>query len=165
MNLYMIHITAPFDMTFHLIFSVLHTQTDTFASIADSDETARHQPSHQDLHCLPFCFWLFYWITYLEKLTFPNSINERVYLRNSGVKGVKNTRRFMSRNLPSTSLTINWCMYYVRYKCTLLENIFMAQSTELEETRWQFQNKCIVNIYFQQLYAGIIAKTIGKMYV
>ena len=27
-----------------------------FANCTDSDETAHNEPSHQDLHCLPFCF-------------------------------------------------------------------------------------------------------------
>ena len=30
--------------------------TDTFANSADPDETAHNEPSHQDLHCLPFCY-------------------------------------------------------------------------------------------------------------
>ena len=29
-----------------------------FANSIDADETARNEPSHQDLHCLPFSFWL-----------------------------------------------------------------------------------------------------------
>ena len=37
-----------------LTFSALQTSTDTFANSADPDETARYEPSHQDLHCLPF---------------------------------------------------------------------------------------------------------------
>ena len=27
-----------------------------FANSVDPDETVRYEPSHQDLHCLPFCF-------------------------------------------------------------------------------------------------------------
>ena len=27
-----------------------------FANCVESDETAHNEPSHQDLHCLPFCF-------------------------------------------------------------------------------------------------------------
>ena len=28
----------------------------TYANSVDPDETARYEPSHQDLHYLPFCF-------------------------------------------------------------------------------------------------------------
>ena len=31
-------------------------QNKHFANSADSDETARYEPSHLDLHCSPFCF-------------------------------------------------------------------------------------------------------------
>ena len=34
----------------------LQTKTGTCANIVDPDETARNKPSHQDIHCLPFCF-------------------------------------------------------------------------------------------------------------
>ena len=29
-----------------------------FANSVDPDETALNEPSHQDLHCLPFCYYL-----------------------------------------------------------------------------------------------------------
>ena len=29
---------------------------DTCGNSVDLDETARNEPSHQDLHCLPYCF-------------------------------------------------------------------------------------------------------------
>ena len=29
---------------------------DTYANSVDPDETARNEPSHQDIYCLPFCF-------------------------------------------------------------------------------------------------------------
>ena len=35
----------------------LQTHTDTFANSLDPDETACNKPSHQDLHCLPFCYF------------------------------------------------------------------------------------------------------------
>ena len=41
---------------FHLSFSSLQTNTNTCANSVDPDETARNEPSHQDLHCLQFCF-------------------------------------------------------------------------------------------------------------
>ena len=33
------------------------TNTDNFAKGADPDETAGNKMSHQDLHCLSFCYW------------------------------------------------------------------------------------------------------------
>ena len=34
--------------------SALQTKTNTFANSIDQDETARNEPFHQDLNCLPF---------------------------------------------------------------------------------------------------------------
>ena len=31
-------------------------KNNVFANSVDSDETAQNEPSHQDLHCLLFCF-------------------------------------------------------------------------------------------------------------
>ena len=39
-----------------LTISALQTKTDTCANSVDPDEMAPKEPSHQDLHCLPFCF-------------------------------------------------------------------------------------------------------------
>ena len=39
-----------------LTISFLQTNTDIFANSEDPDETARNEPSHQDLHYLPFCY-------------------------------------------------------------------------------------------------------------
>ena len=36
-----------------LTLSACQTKTDTCANSIDPDETARNEPSHQDLHCLP----------------------------------------------------------------------------------------------------------------
>ena len=40
--------------------SALQTEPDICANSVDPDETTHFEPSHQDLHCLPFCigFWL-----------------------------------------------------------------------------------------------------------
>ena len=38
-----------------LTLSTLQTRTDTFANSVDPDEMAYNEPSHLDLHCLPFC--------------------------------------------------------------------------------------------------------------
>ena len=35
------------------------TNTDTCANSVDRDETARNEPSHRDLHCSLFIFFLF----------------------------------------------------------------------------------------------------------
>ena len=37
-------------------FSALQTKTDTFAISVDPDEMAHYEPSHLDLHYLPFVF-------------------------------------------------------------------------------------------------------------
>ena len=37
--------------------SVLQTKTYTCANSANPDEIVRNKPPHQDLHCLPFCFF------------------------------------------------------------------------------------------------------------
>ena len=39
-----------------LTLSSLQTTTDTFGNSADPDEKALDEPSHQDLHCLLFCY-------------------------------------------------------------------------------------------------------------
>ena len=36
--------------------STMYNSTDTYANSIDPDEMAHNEPSHQDLHCLPFCF-------------------------------------------------------------------------------------------------------------
>ena len=38
-----------------LTLSALQTKIDSFANSVDPDETAHNEPSHLDLHCLPFC--------------------------------------------------------------------------------------------------------------
>ena len=43
---------------FYLILSALQTKPDICTNSVDSDETARLEPSHQDLHCSPFFFYL-----------------------------------------------------------------------------------------------------------
>ena len=39
--------------------SNLQTNTDTFANSVDPDETARNEPSQQNLHCLRLCYWFY----------------------------------------------------------------------------------------------------------
>ena len=45
-----------FSLNSLILFSslVVQTEKDIYAKSVDPDETARHQPSHLDLHCLPF---------------------------------------------------------------------------------------------------------------
>ena len=50
-----------------LTLSVLQAKTDTCANSVDPDETARKEPSHQDLHCLPIVFLIFDWNPHLQK--------------------------------------------------------------------------------------------------
>ena len=72
----------------YLIHSALQTQTDNFANSKDPDETAGNKQSHQDLHCLPFCFCFL-----LNLLSIRMDISKfkegTVYFRTSGVKGLK----------------------------------------------------------------------------
>ena len=41
---------------YNLTLFSLQTNADAFANSADPDETARNEPFHQDLQCLPFCY-------------------------------------------------------------------------------------------------------------
>ena len=52
------------DVSRSLNFSSLQINKDIFANSVDSDETARHEPSHQDLHYLLFCFILFCFVLF-----------------------------------------------------------------------------------------------------
>ena len=38
------------------LLSARQTKTDTCANSVDPDEMAHNEPSHLDLHCMPFCF-------------------------------------------------------------------------------------------------------------
>ena len=48
------------DESLFQILPALQTKPDTFTNIVDPDETARNEPSNQDLHCSPFWFWFLY---------------------------------------------------------------------------------------------------------
>ena len=73
--------------TLNLTLSALQTNTSTFANSVDPDEMAHYEPSHQDLHCLPFCFilWLISLVATMNVSKFKNG---RVHFRNLGVKGL-----------------------------------------------------------------------------
>ena len=53
-----------------LTLTSLQTCTDTFANSADPDKTARYEPSHQDQHCLPFCFFFFFFLFFFYLFLF-----------------------------------------------------------------------------------------------
>ena len=64
----------------------LHAKPGTSANSVEPDETARNEPSHQDLHYLPVCFD--YWLTYLFiTMDMSRFIDGKVYFINSGWKG------------------------------------------------------------------------------
>ena len=70
-----------------LTLSALKPKTDTFANSVDQDETAQHEPSLLDLHCLPFCSW-FTTVTRLAAVDVSKYRDGSVYFRNSGLKGL-----------------------------------------------------------------------------
>ena len=62
-------------------------KTATFANNVDPDEMAHDEPSHQDLHCLPFCSWLT--TNFLLGVMDVSEYRDgRIYFRNSGLKGI-----------------------------------------------------------------------------
>ena len=61
-------------ITYVLTISSLQTNRDTFANNVDPDGTAHNQPSHLDLHCLPFCFFFFLLFFFFFFLKFLFSI-------------------------------------------------------------------------------------------
>ena len=50
-----------------LSLSAWKTKISTCANSVDPDETACHEPSHQELHCLPFCSFFFFFFCYSFK--------------------------------------------------------------------------------------------------
>ena len=70
--------------------SIMQSEIFTFENSVESAETANNEPSHQDLHCLPFGFG--FWITPLSSTMGMSKIKDwRVYFRNSGVKALMNS--------------------------------------------------------------------------
>ena len=71
-----------------VILSSLQTSSDTFANSADPDETARDEPSYQDIHDLPFCLIFFL----LKPLFATKDVSESkdwiVHVKNYRVKGL-----------------------------------------------------------------------------
>ena len=65
--------------------SALQTKPDACANSVDPDETAS-EPSHQDLHCLPFCFD--FWLTFLFATIDVSKFNDgNAHFIKSGWKG------------------------------------------------------------------------------
>ena len=67
--------------------SSLQTNVHIFKNSADPDETARNKPSHQDLQCLPICYW-FLTKSLIATMDVTKFGDGRVHLINSGVKGL-----------------------------------------------------------------------------
>ena len=61
------------------------TKTDICANSVDPDETASYEPSHQDLHCLPFFFY-FRLKSPFVSADMAKVKDRRVHLRNAGIK-------------------------------------------------------------------------------
>ena len=59
----------------------------TFANRVDPDKMAYYEPSHLDPHCLPFCS-RFKNVILLAAMDVSKCRGGRVYLRNSGLKGL-----------------------------------------------------------------------------
>ena len=72
--------------SYSLTLSAQQTNASTFANSVDPDETARHEPSHQALHCLPFCF-IFWLISLVVTMDLSKFKNEIVHFRGFGLKG------------------------------------------------------------------------------
>ena len=59
--------------------SVLQAKLDTYANSVDPDETAHYEPSHQDLHYLPFFFY--FWLTSLFAIVDTTEFRELINSR------------------------------------------------------------------------------------
>ena len=86
-----------------VMFSALQTKAYAVAKSVDPDETAHNEPSHQDLHCLPFCF--VFWLTFkYVKMDMSKFIEEKVHFINSWWKELI-LRPIRQVRLAKTSLT------------------------------------------------------------
>ena len=80
--------------------SALQTNTDIFSNSVYPDEMAHREPSHLDVHCLPFCFcfvfccfffvfcFVFFTDILFAMMGMPKLKDGSVHFRNSGVKGL-----------------------------------------------------------------------------
>ena len=65
------------------------TKTCTFANRIDPDEMAHNEPSHLDLHCLPFCSCFIFPIPCFAIMDMPKLKMEESTSETQGVKGLK----------------------------------------------------------------------------
>ena len=68
----------------------LQTKTNSFANKVDPDETARNEPSHLDLHCLPLCWfgYMYSWLSLLAIMKLSKFKVRRAHFKNLGMKGL-----------------------------------------------------------------------------
>ena len=76
---------SPFEYTIKP--SAQQTKTDSYANSVDSYKTDRNEPSHQDLHYLPFCL-KFTMKPLFEAVDMSKFKDGGVHFRNSGMKGL-----------------------------------------------------------------------------
>ena len=55
LGLHCLSMSLVWDTRHNLTLSFLQNKTGTCANSVDPYETARNEPPHQDVHCLPFC--------------------------------------------------------------------------------------------------------------
>ena len=67
----------------------MSTNTCTYANSVDPDETARYEPSHQDLHCMPFGSRVFDGLPCYQQKEVSKFKSRIVQSRNSEMKGCK----------------------------------------------------------------------------
>ena len=90
--------------------SSLQINTDTIANCADPDDTACNKPSYQNLHCLPFCYWIFDWNPFLQ-LDVSKFRDGKVHVRNSGVKVLNICERDVKDQIIVFIINIIICQY------------------------------------------------------
>ena len=98
---------------------VLILYNNCFANSVDPDEMACNEPSHQDLHCLPFCFEFCLWPLF-GAIVLTWFKDERVHCWNSEMKEL-NCNIHFSLNI----LVAKAC------KCTFLEPFCKTRTAQL----------------------------------
>ena len=89
----------------------LQTNTDTCVNSADPDEMPYNEPSHQNQHCLPFCYW--FWLKPLFATMNVSKFRDgRVHVRNLRIIGLRLLRKcishFTNRVDTCTGICISW---------------------------------------------------------
>ena len=75
-----------------------------------------NEPSHQDLHCLPFCFFDFGLSPLFTIMGMSKSKDGRVHIRNSEVKGLSLLGSFQAKALKCAS-SLYGILSYVTHPC------------------------------------------------